>query len=288
MGEAVWLLKNYVAFDESRTFSQEASGSDLDGDVYLITWNPDLIPTVRNFRPLEYEAPKPVTVEDRVTIDNIISFFLDYIRNDNLGLIAVAHKIHADLNANGVLSDKCIELAKLHTLAVDFPKTGVPAHFDPQRYRTPQRPDFLCSRGGRAENSYVSQKALGKMFRAACNRAFTPDYSKVVVDARFLAAGLDAYFDEALAVKSCFDFDVRRILLQFGVRSEFELFTQFIFDFDRHGTTREFEMKERLRNLVRQMTTQYELIFWEGRGKLERRVTKEACAKAAAWYFVTV
>lgn len=49
---------------------------------------------------------------------------VDYMKGDNLGLIATSHKIHADLSVKGVLSQKCIELAQLHSIAVDFPKTG--------------------------------------------------------------------------------------------------------------------------------------------------------------------
>ncbi len=112
-----------------RPHTYEASGSDLDGDVYFVTWEPSIIPPVRNWPPLNYDAPKPLDPGRDVTIDDVKNFMVDYIRGDNLGLIAVAHKVHADLSLKGVLSEKCIELASLHSIAVDFPKTGIAADY---------------------------------------------------------------------------------------------------------------------------------------------------------------
>lgn len=56
-----------------------------------------------------------------------MDFFLNYIRNDNLGVIANAHLVFADLSEDGARCKECLQLAALHSKAVDFPKTGVPA-----------------------------------------------------------------------------------------------------------------------------------------------------------------
>lgn len=46
--------------------------------------------------------------KENVAVSDVADFMVDYICNDNLGLIAVAHKIHADLSLKGVHSEKCV------------------------------------------------------------------------------------------------------------------------------------------------------------------------------------
>ena len=59
------------------------SGSDLDGDVYWISWDKNLEPP-RTVLPASYLPPPPKT-ENEITLKAITKFFCDYIRNDNLG-----------------------------------------------------------------------------------------------------------------------------------------------------------------------------------------------------------
>jgi RNA-dependent RNA polymerase len=85
-----------------------------------------------------------------------------YMVNDNLGIIDNAHKVFADdSERGGAMSDECIELAKLHSIAVDFPKTGVaveiPYHLRPKKY-----PDFMEKPD---KPTYESQSVIGKLFR---------------------------------------------------------------------------------------------------------------------------
>ena len=42
------------------------SGSDLDGDVYAVTWDPELEPHMPNRAPMNYTAAKPEEVRDCV------------------------------------------------------------------------------------------------------------------------------------------------------------------------------------------------------------------------------
>ena len=49
---------------------------------------------------------------------------LCFIEVDQLGRIANAHLALSDSSPLGVKDPKCIELAKLFSSAVDFPKTG--------------------------------------------------------------------------------------------------------------------------------------------------------------------
>lgn len=231
-----------------------------------------------------------MTVQDTVTMNDIKRFFVSYIQNDNLGLIATAHKIHADLSSKGVLSEKCIQLAKLHSLAVDFPKTGVPADYDSQKYHVQTYPDFI---GRNRKNQYLSQKALGKMYREAKATSFRPEYDDINVDRTFLVDGFEEYVSEAVLIKQNFDFDLVRLMRQFSVRSEFEITTQLFLDYNINSGRGEFEVRKRLNDIVKSMTKQYQTLFWSENVKTDskkgllRRLDGEHMKKASAWYFVT-
>ncbi|CAK9140305.1 unnamed protein product [Ilex paraguariensis] len=72
----------------------------------------------------------------------VVEYFTNYIVNDSLGIISNAHTVFADREPYKAMSDPCLELARLFSIAVDFPKTGVPAEIPPQ-LRVKEYPDFL-------------------------------------------------------------------------------------------------------------------------------------------------
>lgn len=53
-------------------------------------------------------------------------FFIQFMENDQLGRIATLHQILADQMEHGTMDKGCIQLAEMHSTAVDFSKTGVP------------------------------------------------------------------------------------------------------------------------------------------------------------------
>jgi hypothetical protein len=60
--------------------------------------------------------------------------FINFAKNDTLGQISIWLIAHAD--KSGADCDKCDQLAQLHSKAVDFPKTGVPANLERDLVRT--------------------------------------------------------------------------------------------------------------------------------------------------------
>lgn len=83
--------------------------------------------------------------------------------NDTLGAISTAHLIHANSEPLNARSPKCLQLAALHSMAVDFAKTGAPAEMP--RVLTPKvYPDFL-EREDRP--MFTSPGIIGKLYRAA-------------------------------------------------------------------------------------------------------------------------
>ena len=113
-------LTNVLVFSSKgrRPNPNELSGGDLDGDIYSIIGDPLLLPR-KNYQPMEYSAPrKQSKVPRKVKINHVQNFFIDYMKNDNLGVIANAHVVFADKHPQGAKSRECLELARLHSVAV--------------------------------------------------------------------------------------------------------------------------------------------------------------------------
>lgn len=51
-----------------RPHPNECSGSDLDGDLYFVSWNEDLIPE-NNVEPMGYGSVKTATLDRPVTVE---------------------------------------------------------------------------------------------------------------------------------------------------------------------------------------------------------------------------
>ena len=84
-----------------RPHTDEMSGSDLDGDKYFVTWYDKLIPPRENEDPMDFTAPEKIVLQRPVDVSDMIRFVSDYIKNDQLGIIANAHLVHADHDEEG-------------------------------------------------------------------------------------------------------------------------------------------------------------------------------------------
>ncbi|XP_065183968.1 uncharacterized protein LOC135814727 [Sycon ciliatum] len=149
-----------------RPHPDECSGSDLDGDLYFAAWDEHLIPP-RVFEAMDYTPPTPIAHATGNTVADMAEHFVEFLKSDMLGVISNAHLALADNLENGALSAECLELAYLNSLAVDYPKTGVPAVMGPH-LRVQQFPDFMQKADGFRRAVYPSNKVLGRLYRAAC------------------------------------------------------------------------------------------------------------------------
>ncbi|PWZ07659.1 putative RNA-dependent RNA polymerase SHL2 [Zea mays] len=146
-----------------RPHADEASGSDLDGDVYFVTWDESLVPPGRkSCTPMDYSPAKTKQLPRDVHQQDTVDFYLESMVYDNLGRICNAHAAHADRSDDGAMDPKCIELARLASIAVDSAKTGeivrMPPALSPKEY-----PDFM---GKEDAISYRSEKILGRLYRS--------------------------------------------------------------------------------------------------------------------------
>jgi hypothetical protein len=58
----------------TRPHPNECSGSDLDGDIYFVCWDSELIPP-RTIEPMEYDSAQPIVLDHDVEIE-VLSFEL--------------------------------------------------------------------------------------------------------------------------------------------------------------------------------------------------------------------
>ncbi|KAL6901256.1 RNA dependent RNA polymerase domain-containing protein [Trichoderma evansii] len=144
-GHPLLNLKNCVVFSQkgSRDLPSQLSGGDLDGDLYNIFWDPFVIPK-QYFSPANYPRVSPPELDRAVTRDDIADFFVNFMEADILGIIANRHQMLADHSDEGTLSGHCVELAEMHSTAVDYSKTGIPVKIQDMPKPPRMRPDFLA------------------------------------------------------------------------------------------------------------------------------------------------
>lgn len=149
------------------------SGGDLDGDIFFCIFDesfelPDRSPIVA----MDYTPPIPVALDRPVTHEDVADFFVEYIENDVIGMVANAHVVQADKQLDGIFSHQCLELAQLHSLAVDFPKTGVSARRKGRNLfpgaLMNAYPDFM-GKHPKVGFSFVHRSVLNRLSRICCN-----------------------------------------------------------------------------------------------------------------------
>ncbi|KAK3142358.1 hypothetical protein QOZ80_4BG0345500 [Eleusine coracana subsp. coracana] len=277
-------LADCVVFPQrgERPHPNECSGGDLDGDLFFITWDDKLIPEKVD-APMDYAATRPRIMDHVVTLEEIQKNFVDYMINDTLGAISTAHLIHADRNPLKARSPECLQLAALHSMSVDFAKTGAPAEM-PQSLRPREYPDFM----ERWEKPmYVSNGPMGKLYRAALRHAENSDAllpeapASRAYDPDLEVPGFREFLD---AAEECYELYAEKLgtlMSYYSAEAEDEILTGNIRNkqlYLKRDNKRYFDMKDRIVAAV-------EALHDEVRGWL--RDCPDASRMASAWYHVT-
>lgn len=190
---SLWDLHNCILFNQKggRDLPSMLSGGDLDGDLFNVIYDEDLIPqTIES--PAAYLPAQPVDIGRTVTTADMTEFFIDFMQNDQLGRIATLHQVFAD--EKGTKSAECLLLAELHSTVVDFSKSGVPVDVKKIPKAPPFRPDFMAPsastkvekgvkrpaemaapEGNQRYRYYESNNVLGKLYRAVDEDIFFRD-----------------------------------------------------------------------------------------------------------------
>ncbi|GBB93343.1 hypothetical protein RclHR1_02150030 [Rhizophagus clarus] len=270
-----------------RDIPSQCSGGDLDGDDFTIIYDEHLIPS-RAYEPMCYNSKKPKPV-NHVTMNDIKSFFVNYIFSDQLGKIANAHLAKADSFSNGAFHGQCIRLAHLHSDAVDFPKTGISA-IVPQELRAERFPDFMEKHD---KPSYKSEKVLGILYRSIKEEDYER-YTNLNFDSRLLyVEGYEKYLENAIILKRAYDADIKGVMNQFGIMTEFEVISGYIIN-----TITKID-KKKPRDIVKSVMDaiipirkryrkEFEEEFYdEGTKIISSTASVQMKSKAVAWYRIT-
>ncbi|KAJ9065275.1 hypothetical protein DSO57_1021336 [Entomophthora muscae] len=280
-------LTNVVVFPTvgARDIPSQCGGGDLDGDEFTVIWDQRLIPPNRNQEAMSYAGAKPKYVE-QVSIDDIKRFFVDYIMNDCLGQIANAHLVRADISITGAMDPDCLTLAHLHSKAVDFPKTGVPAELE-KELRASKFPDFMRKLD---KPSYISEKCLGFLFRSLELTSFLPLEKNC--DPRLLIEGYEEFALSAASLKLDYDAAISSLMNQYGIENELEIVTGYLLGHREMVKKSSFQVRRLVMSSMDEIRKKFRKEFEsefskEGRLMLTAGTHKRMRQKASAWYFVS-
>ena len=75
-----------------RPHPDECSGSDLDGDLYFVCWDQQLLPTTI-YEAMDYSAPPAICKATGDITADMADFFVEFLKGDALGVISNAHMV---------------------------------------------------------------------------------------------------------------------------------------------------------------------------------------------------
>ncbi|PGH12159.1 hypothetical protein AJ79_04453 [Helicocarpus griseus UAMH5409] len=263
-------LKDVVVLPQTgdRDVSSMCSGGDLDGDDYVVIWDQDMLPKDWFREPMDYSAPAPKVLDRDVTVDDITKFYVNYMQNDRLPQIAHAHLAFADYLENGVNEEKCIRLAALHSAAVDYNKTGIPVRMT--RDLKPKKWPHFMEKKCKKSSEYISRKILGQLYDIASSidthlrTEERPQFderilnSNIEVDERLLGIATD--------LKEQYDADMRRIMAQHEIKTEFEVWSTFVLS--HANMSKDYTFHEDLGRISSSLREKFRMLCYEkGGGK---------------------
>jgi RNA-dependent RNA polymerase len=221
-------------------------------------------------------------------VQEVEEYFVNYIVNDSLGIIANAHTVFADRESRKAMSPPCIELAKLFSIAVDFPKTGVPAVIPPELYAK-EYPDFMEKPDKR---TYLSNNVIGKLFREVkdiaphenCITSFTKQVATKSYDPDMEVDGFEDYIEDAFYYKGNYDYKLGNLLDYYGIKTEAEILSGSIMGMSKYFTKR--RDLDAINMAVKSLRKEARAWFNEKGTSLDSGVD-DVYAKASAWYHVT-
>ncbi|CAH8356862.1 unnamed protein product [Eruca vesicaria subsp. sativa] len=269
-----------------RPHPNECSGGDLDGDQFFVSWDEKLIPSQMD-PPMDYAGSRPRLMDHDVTLEEIHKFFVDYMISDTLGVISTAHLVHADRDPERARSQKCIELANLHSRAVDFAKTGAPAEM-PYALKPREFPDFL----ERFEKpTYISGSVFGKLYRtvksilAQRKPEDAESEDTMAYDSTLEEAGFESFIETARAHRDMYAEKLSSLMNYYGAANEEEILTGILRTKEMYlqrDNRRYGDMKDRITLSVKDL--QREAMGWFEKSCKEEQQRKKL---ASAWYYVT-
>eukprot|EP00898_Chlorokybus_atmophyticus_P007222 jgi/Chlat1/7500/Chrsp61S00550 len=285
-------LCNIVVFSVhgDRPKFTEMAGGDLDGDLYMCLWDSRLMPALRNTATLDYQHKPPTEVVGEVTIAHVAEFFVNFMTHDNLGSIANSWLALADRRPDRAFDFECMQLAQLHSAAVDSVKSGeivtLPPHLRAKKF-----PDWMQKDD---KPTYVSKTVIGTLWREPrakeeeATTAAEDTTKEIVVDSTLVVPGYQEYLEEANKLLKHYNNRLKGIMKHYGIKLEGEILSGHILQLSHYYRRKLGEVKERVKLQVAELRRDLRNKFAEGLKDdpwyANAPFAEAVKAKASAWY----
>ena len=248
---------------DTRPIQNQISGGDLDGDIYYVSWNKDIIDgiTKRNIPPQEdpkypqqnnnkddnkinsNNNNKNKIMNNTISMNDVIISHINTMKNDLVPLISNLYLAHADNDLiHGPFNEKCKMLSDLFIIAIDSQKNG---KFISQEILSEQKlllntyPDFLETD---SYKSYKSPGILGILYRLCNEKEFLDEYEyyeytnsinmNYYLDVELFDNKCLIYTHQMLKVYIKYESDIKALMQKYNFFDEISFF----FNVDLHNT----------------------------------------------------
>lgn len=210
--------------------------------------------------------------------------------NDNLGAISTAHLVFSDSEPLKARSPKCLQLANLHSMAVDFAKTGVPAEM-PRVLKPKEFPDFM-ERWERP--MYTSKGVLGKLYRSCTTHqdletshtVWTEELAAATYDSDLEVEGFEMFLKPAEDYYNRYAEKLSFLMNFFGAEHEEEILTGYVRSSD-GGSAYVLRDKKKFGDVADRTMIAVKSLHQEVRGWFGGCRESESMKMASAWYHTT-
>jgi len=265
------------------------SGGDLDGDLYAVIWDPNLIPPEYYGYPacnydelaVSHHNIQPVDVTSQ---DKLADFFKQFMENDCLGRVATKHIAVCDILEKGARDPLAVQLAKAQSQAVDFPKNGIVPEVPKKLFKEEefmQYPDFM----DKPSNQYLSNKILGVLYRRCRSLAYNFDVGmsgspNVLLNMNLWLQGHEDFLDDAGKVYVSYAYDMEMLMRKFELKAEADIILgQATFTWSKHLEADKGKASKSIEASYGCLVEKYRNIFYSDVTNKD-----DIQMKASAWY----
>ena len=222
--------------NDKRPIQNQISGGDLDGDVYYVSWNKDIIDGIIKRNVPSQEDPKypqstksednsnsnitgivhsNITLDKTISMNDVILSHINTMKNDLVPLISNLYLAHADNDLiQGPFNEKCRMLSDLFIIAIDSQKNGKFISQDILREKNlllQIYPDFLEAD---TYNNYRSPGILGILYRLCNEREFLDEFDYYEYQNSYM---MSYYLDVELFDNKCLPYthDMLKIYIKY-------------------------------------------------------------------------
>ena len=240
--------------NDTRPIQNQISGGDLDGDIYYVSWNKDIIDGIvkRNIPPQEdpkYPSKvndenknnnnsnnnKSLIVDKTISMNDVILSHINTMKNDLVPLISNLYLAHADNDLiHGPFNEKCKMLSDLFIIAIDSQKNG---KFISQEILSEQKlllntyPDFLETD---SYKTYRSPGILGLLYRLCNEKEFIDEYDfyeytnsinqSYYLDVELFDYKCLPYTHQMLKIYNKYESDLKALMVKYNFTDEISFF----------------------------------------------------------------